>query len=326
MKKIALMLTLLLVLAGCASQETPAETTTVASTTEAATEASSESTEAEAATEEAAMAKTMIYASEHGDIEVPTNPERIIVLDSSAMGSMLMFDGDVIGHELWSGSNPLFAEGLSGSTEVAVGELEQILALKPDLIVTSPYNENFEELSKIAPTVSFSYGRLSYTDTIIEYGKLVNQEAAAKAWVDDYKARSAKAGEAMKAKYGEDVSVSVLEAYGDEMYLYGDNWGRGTQVLYQEMGLKMTDAVKEVALTDGYYAISAEVVPDYAADLMVLTYFEGSNLAFEETETWKNIEAVQNGQVLKVPAESFYMTGPITLDYQLKTIEEFYLK
>jgi len=102
--------------------------------------------------------------------------------------------------------------------------------------------------------------------------------------------------------------------------------GRGTQILYQEMGLQMTDAVQEVALTDGYYAISAEVVPDYAADLMIFTYFIGSNLSFETTETWTNIEAVKNNLVLKIEAESFYMTGPISLGYQLDTIEAYYLK
>jgi len=269
--------------------------------------------------------ETFIYASEHGDIEVPSDPKRIVVLDSSASGSLMLFDGSIVGHEAWTAGNDLFAEYLKDSTEVSVDNLEQILALNPDLIVTSPYNENFEELSLIAPTVSFSYGRLNYLDTIIEYGKLVNREEEARAWVTAYQNEAKNVGNAIKEKYGEQVSISVIEAYGDEMYLYGDNWGRGTQIVYQEMNLVMTDAVKEVALTDGYYSISSEVIGDYAADLMIFAYFKGSNMAFKETETWKNLEAVQNNQVLEVPAESFYMTGPITLNYQLEQIKGFFL-
>ena len=280
----------------------------------------------EATSDQDLMAKTFMYASEKGDIELPTDPQRIVILDSSAAGAILLFDGSVVGHEYWTGTNPLFADHLKNSTEVSVDNLEQIMALSPDLIVASSYNENLEELSAIAPTVAFTYGKLNYTDTIIEYGKLVNKEEEAKKWVEDFKAKSLAVGEKIKAEYGEDVSISVIEAYGEEMYLYGDNWGRGTQIVYQEMGLVMPKPVKEVALSEGYYSISAEVVPEYQADLMIFAYFKGSNMAFTETQTWKNIEAVKNNHVLKVEAEKFYMTGPITLEYQLDQIEEFFVQ
>lgn len=269
---------------------------------------------------------TVTYAAEAGEIQVPADPERIVVLDSSAAGAILMFDGSVVGHEQWTGGNPLFKEPLKGSTEVAVDNLEQIIALSPDLIVTSSTDKNIEKLSKIAPTVAFTYGKMNYLDTIVEYGKLVNKETEARQWVEGFKAEAVRVGKDIKDKYGEDVSISVIESFGEEMYLYGDNWGRGTQIVYQEMGLRMTDAVKEVALTDGYYSISAEVVPKYTADLMILSSFKGSNEGFMETETWGNIEAVKKGQVMKVEAEKFYMTGPITLDYQLDEIEAFFVK
>lgn len=303
MKKLLLVLSCVVLLAGCAKNNV----------------------EEKAVEIEPAAVETIVYASEKGDITVPADPERIVILDSSSAGALMLFDGSIVGHEMWTGGNPLFADYLTNSTEVSVDNLEQILALSPDLIVTSSTDENYEALSQIAPTVAFSYGRLNYLDTIIEYGKLVNKEEEAKAWVEAYKTSANEAGKAMKEKYGENVSISVMEAYGDEMYLYGDNWGRGTQIVYQEMGLIMPDAVKEVALTDGYYSISSEVIADYSADLMILAYFKGSNMTFQETETWKNIEAVKNERVLLAEAESFYMTGPITLDYQLKTIEKFYL-
>lgn len=316
MKKYLALILAVFMLAGCA--QVPS-----AEANEKQVEVQEEAKEEETKAEEK---ETFTYQAEHGEIELPSDPERIVVLDSSAAGAVLLFDGSVVGHEQWTGSNKLFADYLEDSTEVSVDNLEQILALEPDLIVTSPYNENFEELSQIAPTVSFTYGRLNYLDTIIEYGKMLNKEEKARAWVESYQARAKEAGDLIKSKYGEDVSISVMEAYGDEMYLYGDNWGRGTQVVYQEMKLKMTDPVKEVALTDGYYSISSEVLKTYQADLIILVTFEGSNTAFMETETWKTMDAVQNDQVLKVDGESFYMTGPITLDYQLETIESYFAK
>ncbi len=265
------------------------------------------------------------YESENGPIELPEDPERIVVLDPSAAGAVLLFDGDVVGHEAWIGGSPLFAPYLEGSTEVSVDNLEQVMALEPDLIVISTTNENYEELSQIAPTVAFSYGQLSYLEIIVEYGRMLNKEAEAQAWVETFKEKAQAVGADIKAQHGEDVSISVIEAYGEDLYLFGDNWGRGTQIVYQEMGLAMTDAVKEVALTDGYYSISSEVIPTYAADLIIFSYFEGSNRAFTETDTWQNLDAVKSGNVLMAQAEAFYMTGPITLDYQLEEIEAFFV-
>lgn len=316
MKKLLIVLMSMLVLVGCSTA--PKEETNSDGAVEMDKKETQETTEVKQ--------ETMIYASETGDIEVPADPQRIVILDSFAAGALLKFDGSVVGHEQWTGTNPLFAEYLKDSTEIAADNLEQIIALSPDLIVVSATNENIKELSEIAPTVSFTYGKLSYLDAIVEYGKLVNKEDEALRWVEEFKAEAVKVGEAIKSKYGEGVTVSVFEAFGDQLYLYGDNWGRGTQILYQEMGLTMTEEVKEVALKDGYYSISAEVIPDYSAELMVLSYFKDSNMAFMDTETWKNIDAVKNNKVLQAEAEKFYMTGPITLEYQLEQIEGKFAK
>lgn len=320
MKKLLLGMMMIFLLVGCASQtnesqETPVETKTTV-----------EAKETVETNEEAVEESTFTYESEKGPIDLPIDPERIVILNSFAAGAILKFDGSVVGHELWTGGNPLFADLLKDSTEVAADNLEQIMALNPDLIIASSNDENLEELEQIAPTVALTYGRLSYLDVIVEIGRIVNKEEEAKVWVEDFNKRAVEAGKKMKDQYGKDVSITVIEAFGDELYLYGDNWGRGTQVVYQAMGLTMTEAVKEVALKDGYYAISSEVIPDYAADLMIMSYFNGSNMAFTETDTWHNIPAVKNDKVLKTEAEAFYMTGPISLEHQLNEIERFFLK
>ena len=75
-----------------------------------------------------------------------------------------------------------------------------------------------------------------------------------------FKKRAKAAGEEIKAKIGEDATVSVIENFDKQLYVFGDNWGRGTEILYQEMKLKMPEKVKEMALKEGYYALSLEVL------------------------------------------------------------------
>lgn len=270
--------------------------------------------------------QTRIYASEQGDIKVPAHPKRVVVLNAFVAGSVFKFYGPVVGHEKWTAVNPLFADYLKDSTEVDPENVEQVMALNPDLIITTGTNKHIKELSQIAPTIPMTYGKFNYLETVEEAAKIFGKEAEAEKWKKNFAEKVEAAGEEIKKKYGKDVSVSVMEAFGDNIYLYGDNWGRGTQLVYQQMGLKMPQAVKDVAMKDGYYAISAEVVPKYSADLMIFSKFKGADTSFLKTKTYQNIPAVKKNRVLVVDAESFYMTDPITMENQLKIIKDFFLK
>ena len=159
--------------------------------------------------------------------------------------------------------NPRFQEKLEGVEEVTDENLEKIIELDPDLIVGLSSIKNIEKLNEIAPTVTFTYGAVDYLTQHVEIGKLLNKEEEAQAWVDDLKPVHKKMGDEIKAKIGEDATVTVIESFDKELYVFGDNWGRGTEILYQEIGLGMPEKVKEMALSDGYYALSAEVLPEF---------------------------------------------------------------
>ncbi len=100
-------------------------------------------------------------------------------------------------------------------------------------------------MKKIAPTVTYTYDKVDYLTQHVEIGKLLNKEKEAQSWVDDFKKRAAKAGSDIKAKIGEDATVSVIENFDKQLYVFGNNWGRGTEILYQEMKLKMPEKVKK---------------------------------------------------------------------------------
>lgn len=260
---------------------------------------------------------TITYESENGPVEVPANPQRVIVLSSFA-GNVMALGVPLVGVDEWSKMNPRFDATLKDVAAVTDEDLEKIIELEPDLIVGLSNIKNVDKLKEIAPTVTYTYGKVDYLTQHLEIGKLLNKETEAKAWIDDFKARAAQAGEEIKAKIGAESTVSVIEAYDKQIYVYGDNWGRGTEILYQEMKLAMPEKVKETALKDGYYALSSEVVPEFAGDYVIFSKFPGSDLSFTETETYKNIPAVANNRVYEVNAQEFYFNDPLTLDFQLE--------
>jgi iron complex transport system substrate-binding protein len=269
-------------------------------------------------------AGTITYQSENGPIEVPKNPQRVVVLSTYA-GDVMALDVNLVGVDSWSKMNPRFDNVLKDVEEVSDESLEKIIELEPDLIIGLSTINNIEKLSEIAPTVTYTYGKLDYLSQHLEIAKLLNKEELAKTWVDDFKKRAQAAGEEIKEKIGKDTTVSVIENFDKQLYVFGDNWGRGTEILYQEMNLKMPEKVKEMALSDGYYALSLEVLPEFAGDYVIFSKNPDTDNSFQETDTYKNIPAVKNNQVFEVNAKEFYFNDPVTLDFQLDYFIESFL-
>ncbi|UOQ44004.1 iron-hydroxamate ABC transporter substrate-binding protein [Halobacillus salinarum] len=271
-----------------------------------------------------AKKETITYQSEDGPVEVPADPKRVVVLSSYA-GNVMALDVNLAGVDSWSKMNPRFQDQLKDVEEVSDENLEKIIELNPDLIIGLSNIKNKDKLKEIAPTVTYTYGKLGYLEQHIEIGKLLNKEEEAKAWVEDFKQRSKDAGEKIREKIGEDATVSVIENFDKQLYVFGDNWGRGTEILYQEMNLKMPEKVKEMALEPGYYAISPEVLPEYAGDYIIFSKNPDIESSFQQTETYKNIPAVKKGHVYEANAKEFYFNDPITLDYQLDFFKKSFL-
>lgn len=268
--------------------------------------------------------ETRTYESENGPIEVPANPKRVVVL-ASFTGNVMALGVNLAGTDSWSKMNPRFEEDLKDVEEISDENLEKIIELEPDLIIGLSTSKNIDKLSEIAPTVTYTYGKVDYLTQHLEIGKLLNKEKEAQEWVDDFKKRAQETGQEIKAKIGEDSTVSVIENWDKQLYVYGDNWGRGTEILYQEMKLAMPEKVKEMALKDGYYALSIEVLPEFAGDYVVLSKNLDTDNGFQETDTYKNLPAVKNDRVFEVNAKEFYFNDPLTLELQLDFFKKSFL-
>jgi iron complex transport system substrate-binding protein len=269
--------------------------------------------------------ETITYQSENGPIKVPAHPKRVVVL-GSYVGDLLSLDVNIVGVEEWAKQSPLFEKELKDVPVVSDEDIEKIMELEPDLIIGADTNKNLNKFREIAPTVTYTYGKVDYLTQHLEIGKLVNKEKEAQSWIDDFKARAKATGEEIKKKLGDDVTVTVLESYNKEIGIFGDNWGRGTEVLYQALNLKMPDKVKEMTEKQGYYMLSTELLPQYVGDYLVISKYKDQDNSYQDTSLYKEIPAVKNNHVFEADANAFMFNDPITLDYQLNFFKEHFLK
>jgi iron complex transport system substrate-binding protein len=239
---------------------------------------------------------TFTYESEQGPVEVPKEPKRIVALTNGP--NVISLEGKLVGIDEWTEMNPLFTDKLKDVEVVSDDQLEKIIELDPDLIIAGSQTKNLDKMKEIAPTVAFTWGKLNYIDQQIEIRK----------------------------KIGDDATVSVIETGQKELYVFGNNYARGSEILYQAMKLNMPDAVKDNALETGIHVISPEAVGDFTGDYLVLSKNPDVDNSFMDTDTWKNIPAVKNGHVIEINSKESTYSDPVTLEYLLKTFEDGFLE
>ncbi|WP_306974187.1 iron-hydroxamate ABC transporter substrate-binding protein [Alkalibacillus salilacus] len=316
-----LMIAMLMLISACGNDD-ESENTNAEGSSDSNTEETNEEDNTES--DESADGEMRTYESENGTVEVPANPERVVVL-STYTGNVLSLDTNVVGADPYSMSNPRYEEHLDGAEAVTSEDLEKIIELDPDLIIGLDSEKNLDRLREIAPTVTYTYGNLGYLEQHREIAKLLNKEEQANEWIEDFKTRAQEVGEEIKAEIGEDATVTVFENFEKQLYVFGDNFARGTEILYQEMDLAMPEKVEEMAIEDGFYALSFEALPEYAGDYIIYSKKNDLDTSFEQTETFQSIPAVQNDRIFEADAKEFYFNDPISLDYQLQFFKEHFL-
>ncbi len=70
------------------------------------------------------------------------------------------------------------------------------------------------------------------------FGELFGKEEEAKTWLEEYDRRIAAAKAKVDAAIPTDATFSIMEDGEKSTWVYGDNFGRGGQAVYQALGRK----------------------------------------------------------------------------------------
>ena len=257
----------------------------------------------------------------YGDI--PKNPKRIASLSSTYTGYLLQLGFDPVTVTSYDAKNPVLKEKVKNAKVLMPEDLESIAKQKPDLIVVDASDKNIDELKKIAPTIAIDYGKNDYLEILNRFGQIFGKEKEADQWIADWKSKTADIGKQLKEKLGQNVTFTVVGLYEKEIYLFGNNWGRGGEVIYKSLGFDAPQKVKEEVFPSGYLQVSQETVNEYIGDyVLVAAEDDKTGSALYESDVWKSIPAVQQNHILKVDANAFYFNDPLTLEYELKTIQD----
>lgn len=186
-------------------------------------------------------------------------------------------------------------------------DVEAVMNLEPDLIIISTVQEKmYDQLKEVAPTVMIKLEALNWKDDLNAFAKIFGKEDAAKEWISKYETKALKVGEEVKKAKGENTTYLAFLASGGQFFIF-DKAGFGS-VLYEDLKLSVPSGMpqqKDISLPVVTYEGLASIKSDY-----IFVIGTNDDLAqLEKNNIWKNIPAVKDGKVIKLPASPYFNQG-----------------
>jgi len=241
---------------------------------------------------------------------VPEEPQRVVVLDTGELDSALALGVKPVGAVTAFANGEFLAyldtEGITPVGTIAEPNLEAILALQPDLILSSRLRHErlYDQLSKIAPTVFTETVGVVWKENLLKHGEALGKLSEAQALLDAYHERAKDLQEALGNELPE---VSIVRFLPDEIRLYQKASFIGT--VLEDVGLPRPP-LQDV--DDFAAVISDEAIPQMGGDVIfVTTYGPRGDTDYDrvaESPLWQNLKAVQEERVYFVP-DDYWMLG-----------------
>lgn len=245
-----------------------------------------------------------------GETCVLETPQRVVILDTGELDGALSLGVKPVGAvEALPGLGlPDYLSEMTEGIELAgtIGEpnLEAILALKPDLILSSKLRHEavYNQLSEIAPTVFTETVGVAWKDNLQVYAEALGKQEALALRLEEYEAKL----ETVRNAADTTQELSVIR------FVPGENRvmqkGNFVGTVLEDVGFARPESQRsgEFMIT-----VSQEEVNLMDGDVIFMSVFgdaEDTALnAFASSPLWQSLSAVQAGEVYRVSDDHWFL-------------------
>lgn len=270
---------------------------------------------------------TRMYKHINGETEIPLEPKRVFT--DLKVGQLMALGVKPVGSSTYPLQTGFFnTDGIEDLGTYPLN-LEKLTALEPDLIIlTEAWRDGggYEAFSKIAPTVVIPNHAENLVDELRMFGDLLGKNAESERWLADFNTKVAAAKEKVDAVIGKGETFTILNVRPDAFLIY-DDVVMGGNVIYKYLGLTPQKKVKTDVLDGEVWEVSAEVIPEYIGDHLLLATSKGAENTLKNNEKmWAKTPAIRNGKVYEINFDQFLLSDPISLSHQLDIITNLLLE
>ncbi|OPA81001.1 AraC family transcriptional regulator [Paenibacillus selenitireducens] len=274
--------------------------------------------------EQGSEAKTRTVSTVKGDVVVPAEPKRVVVLyllgDAVALGVKPIgisevYDGAAFAEEL---------KGVKGLGHWFEANPEDVMALDPDLIIVAS-EDNYKNMKDIAPTVLIPFDQMTTEEQLHKLGEVFGKEKEAQTILNNFNDKVETSKEKLRSAGLLDKTVTIIEGDKKEMnVIESEQYGRGSQVIYEYLGMKAPEVVQrkiDTSKAAGSEVVSMEVLPQYVGDFLLRSSYEGME-DLSGNKVWASIPAVKAGNMIEIEFGLFYYSDIYSLNTQLDVITD----
>ncbi len=279
----------------------------------------SDNTEPEEKPADDAKDSTVIVVEHELDkeaIEVPVNPEKVVVFDFGTLDTIDKLGGEVVG--LPKQTVPSYLEKFESDEYENVGGLkepdfEKIANIAPDLIIISGRQaEVYDQFKEIAPTIYLDIDDsdylASFESNVNLLGEIFDKQAEAEAAFNEV---SNQIDETKEKAEAADVKGLIILANDDKISAYGPSSRFG--IIHDVLGVEASDEGIEVS-THGMnvtFEYVTEKDPDilYVVDRGAAVGTESSAKVIVENKLMEKTTAYKNDKIIYLDPDYWYLSN-----------------
>lgn len=279
--------------------------------------------------EEEAEGPTRSVSHARGTTEVPLAPQRVVVLDTGELDSVLALGVTPVGAvraEEATGPQGYLAEQAKGIEPVGTIQepnLEAIAALQPDLILSNSVRHDaiFDQLSGIAPTVFAASVGKTWKENFRLAGEALGKPQEADRLLAGYQDKAEQVGATFRDPAR--VRVSMVRFMANGIRLYGEGSFIGT--ILADAGFARPDIART---QETFVRISPEQLSSADGDLLFYASY-GEDGSEQQAQLaagplWQRLDAVSSGNAHPVSDDLWYLgIGPIAANQVLDELADY---
>lgn len=310
-------------LAGCKKEnaDTEVKNNDKATVNEVTTEQSTNSIEEDDIVPES----TKVISTIMGDVEVPVNPQRVIV--NWYLGDVVTLGITPVAIYGWIQESMPFYDMLKEVPSIENWDKEELLTYEPDLIITYS-QDDFDKFSKIAPVIVAPESNMTPVERMEFLGNVTGREEEAEAAINIFEQKLEETKELLTSDEFSEKTFSILQDWGSNSYgIYYETGSRGGTLLYDYLNLNLPENLEKLIEDsgEGRGSLSYEVAAEYFGDYVLWFLLDENESEYAQTEIWSSIPTVKEGNIIEVPASLlglFFLSDVASMSAQMDYIAD----
>ena len=197
---------------------------------------------------------------------------------------------------------------------------EAVASVNPDVIIDYNKVNSYKDMLELAPILALPFMNISWREQFRIIAAVVNRQPQVERWLKQYDEIIWNFNQQLDELLGYRGTAIIWEINTTSAYCFHSSFGRGAQVLYEDIGFQYPPKlIKQNIEEKGYLEIEIDSIGDYPADHIFITGIPSNKEVKNRvdrlflSDNWLKMQAIKKKQVYIIDQpDLFYGYDPLS--------------